>query len=252
MSSSLSQSSPARPICWRSMRPSRPPTRGNTRRIRHRRPRNPWLAQNSNDATKQIHARIKGIQNETNQVAITIEHATQQVVLLSDLVTRTGSALHAIDTVIQRVASVIATVHQTAEEQARATAIVSGTMSNIADITGTTWESAEQMRASMDHMAELAGILQAKIDMFRLSERLQATRSHGPPDAAASLNASQEYPDARQVIPRRLVPGGAIRPIAASFPAKSFPGAPAPDPYARSTSAATPPTGACHEHAGSQ
>lgn len=196
------------------------------------------LAQNSNDATKQIHARIKGIQNETNQVAITIEHATQQVVLLSDLVTRTGSALHAIDTVIQRVASVIATVHQTAEEQARATAIVSGTMSNIADITGTTWESAEQMRASMDHMAELAGILQAKIDMFRLSERLQANPATALPTQPPASTPPRNTPTPARSFPAVSFP--AAPSPAASFPAKSFPGAPAPDPYARSTPAATP------------
>ena len=141
------------------------------------------LAQNSNDATKQIHARIKGIQNETNQVAVTVEYATQQVVQLSDLVTRSGTALHAIDTVIQEIISEIAVVHRTAEEQAKATATVSGTMNAIAGITGATWESAEYMRASMDQLAELAAILQAKIEMFRLNERLHG----GPASSSASL-----------------------------------------------------------------
>ncbi len=139
------------------------------------------LAQSSNDATKEIHIRIKGIQNETNQVAVTIEHATQQVVLLSDLVSRSGAALHAIDETIQRITNVIAAMHQTADEQARAAATVSETMSNIADITGATWESAEQMRAAMDRLAELASILQSKIEKFRLGERLQIDSSAALP-----------------------------------------------------------------------
>ncbi|MGE5333847.1 MAG: methyl-accepting chemotaxis protein, partial [Nitrososphaerota archaeon] len=202
------------------------------------------LAQNSNDATKQIHARIKGIQNETNQVAVTIEHATQQVVLLSDMVSRSGAALHTIANVIQRVISVIATMHQTAEEQANAAVTISGTMANIADITRTTWESAEQMRASMDRLIELATALQAKIQRFRLSERLQSEAPvtafpTQPPAAAANVSS-----------PGSVSASNTPRPAAAfatSFPRVTFQtrpltGAPAPDPLASSATPVTPAT----------
>lgn len=175
------------------------------------------LAQNSNEATKQIQARIKVIQNETNQVAVTIEHATQQVVLLSDLVSHSGSALHAIDSAIQRMVNVIAAMHQTAEEQARAAATVSGTMANIAGITGATWESAEQMRASMDRLAELASILQAKIELFRLSGRLQPTGAPLPQQPPQL--PSQQPPMAQSGAHSGATP-------AASFPAASYPAQP--------------------------
>jgi methyl-accepting chemotaxis protein len=172
------------------------------------------LAQNSNDATKEIHVRIKGIQNETNQVAVTIEHATQQVVLLSDLVSRSGAALHAIDAAIQRIISVIATMHQTADEQARAAAAVSETMSNIADITGATWESAEQMRAAMDRLADLAGILQSKIDKFRLGEGLQS-------DSSAALPLPKTaYPPTTD--PRVTAASAAAAPIAPTAPTAPY------------------------------
>lgn len=188
------------------------------------------LAQNSNDATKQIHARIKGIQNETNQVAVTVEYATQQVVLLSDLVTRSGSALHAIDIVIQRIISEIATVHHTAEEQAKATATVSGAMNNIADITGATWESAETMRASMDRLADLATILRTKIEMFRLNDSLQANTVAAPPSQLPGT------------LPRTTATP------AASFPAVAFPAASQPpSPGSAASSPARPfadPSGA--------
>jgi methyl-accepting chemotaxis protein len=173
------------------------------------------LAQNSNDATKQIHARIKGIQNETNQVAVTVEYATQQVVQLSDLVTRSGTALHAIDTVIQEIIGEIAMVHRTAEEQAKATAAVSGTINAIAGIIGATWESAENMRASMDQLAELAAILQAKIEMFRLNERL-----HGGP-----ASSSTSLPLYSSGVSSGLTPGRTTSTPASSFPAVSFPAA---------------------------
>lgn len=181
------------------------------------------LAQNSNDATKQIHARIKGIQNETNQVAVTVEYATQQVVQLSDLVTRSGTALHAIDTVIQEIIGEIAVVHRTAEEQAKVTATVLGTMNAIAGITGATWEGAEYMRASMDQLAELAAILQAKIEMFRLNERLHG----GPSSSSASL------PLYSSGVSSGLTPGRITSTPASSFPAvpnpaTSSPGTPLP------------------------
>ena len=204
------------------------------------------LAQNSNDATKQIHARIKGIQNETNQVAVTVEYATQQVVQLSDLVTRSGTALHAIDTVIQEIIGEIAVVHRTAEEQAKATATVSGTMNAIAGITGATWESAEYMRASMDQLAELAAILQAKIEMFRLNERLHG----GPASSSTSLplyssgvssgltpgritsTPASSFP----AVPYPATSSPGTTPPAMSYPANPFAGAPPADPFATSTS----------------
>ncbi len=195
------------------------------------------LAQNSNDATKQIHARIKGIQNETNQVAVTVEYATQQVVQLSDLVTRSGTALHAIDTVIQEIIGEIAVVHRTAEQQARATTAVSGTMNAIAGITGATWESAEYMRASMDQLAELAAILQAKIEMFRLNERL-----HGGPASSSTSLPLYSSGVSSGLTPSRITSTPASSFPAVSFPATSSPGTPPPaTSYPANSFAGAPP-----------
>jgi hypothetical protein len=179
-----------------------------------------------------------------------VEYATQQVVQLSDLVTRSGTALHAIDTVIQEIIGEIAVVHRTAEEQAKATTAVSGTMNAIAGITGATWEGAEYMRASMDQLAELAAILQAKIEMFRLNERLQGglasssaslplyssgVSSGLTPGRSASTPASS-FPAVP--FPAASVPG--TTPPAMSYPANPFAGAPPADPFATSTSAPAP------------
>ena len=235
------------------------------------------LAQNSADAAKQIHARINGIQNETNQVAVTIEHATQQVGQLSELVARTGHSLHAVEGVAQRMVGMIAMVHQTAAEQARATGAVSDTMTTIADITDATWGSAEQTRSSMDHLAELASILQTKIELFRLNERLQSgdgAASAPHPAVASPANAplmggvppsasfpgvsfpGASFPGVRGV----PVPSGSVAPPAPVAPATSAPGAslpawslaeaPALDPYATSAPAQpVPATSSSEPHA---
>jgi methyl-accepting chemotaxis protein len=179
------------------------------------------LAQNSNEATKQISARIKGIQNETNQVAVTIEHATQQADLLSELVTQTSTALHAIDSIVQRVSSLITIVHQTADEQARTSTSVSDTMNAIAVITGNTWDGAEYMRASTDRLAELASILRSKIELFRLKEHLQTAY---PPDAPLAQPSAPAMPSTASY-PAASLPGQS-QPPAASYPSRSQPPAP--------------------------
>ena len=134
------------------------------------------LATSSAEATKQIHSRIKGIQNETNAVVVTIEHSTQQVVLQSELAAQAGSALEAVDLVTQRIAQAIGDMNATATQQAEAATAVSSSIGEIAQITTQTRDGMEQMRAAMDHLVELAGSLLASINVFRL-----AGNHHGPP-----------------------------------------------------------------------
>ena len=135
------------------------------------------LANSSAEAAKQIHARIRGIQNETNGVVVTIEHSTQQIVLQSELATQAGAALQAVDVVTQRIARSIAEMNETATQQADAAAMVSHSMSGIAQITAQTGESMEHMRESMDRMVELAASLLRSLGAFRLGDR---TRGNGP------------------------------------------------------------------------
>lgn len=131
------------------------------------------LANSSAEAAKQIHARIRGIQNETNGVVVTIEHSTQQVVLQSELATQAGAALQAVDVVTQRIHRSIAEMNETATQQADAAAMVSHSMSGIAQITSQTGESMEQMRASMDRLVELAASLLHSIGAFRLGDGMR-------------------------------------------------------------------------------
>lgn len=128
------------------------------------------LANSSAEAAKQIHARIKGIQNETNGVVVTIEHSTQQIVLQSDLATQAGAALQAMDGVIQRIAHSVAEINEAATQQADAAAMVSLSMSGIAQITSQTGESMEHMRGSMDRLVDLAASLLRSIGAFRLGD----------------------------------------------------------------------------------
>jgi methyl-accepting chemotaxis protein len=128
------------------------------------------LATNSAEATQAIHARIKGIQNDTNAVVVTIEEGTRQVVIQSDLAAQAGAALGAVDAVTQRIAGSIGDISQTAEQHAHASTKIATSMENIAQITAQTRDSMEHMRSSMERLADLAGFLQQSISIFRLGQ----------------------------------------------------------------------------------
>ncbi len=130
------------------------------------------LATNSAEATKAIHARIKGIQTDTSAVVVTIEESTRQVVIQSDLVAQAGAALEAVDVVVRRIAESIGEITQTAGQQAEVATRIAHSMEDIAGITSQTRDSMEQMRSSMEHLAELAESLLHSISVFRLGPAL--------------------------------------------------------------------------------
>lgn len=147
------------------------------------------LANSSAEAAKQIHARIKGIQNETNGVVVTIEHSTQQVVLQSEMATQAGAALQAVDGATQRIHRSVAEMNETATQQADAAAMVSHSMSSIAQITAETGDSMEHMRGSMDRLVELADSLLRSIGAFRLGD---GTRGAGLPLLPAAFSTVEQ------------------------------------------------------------
>ena len=128
------------------------------------------LANSSADATRQIHARIEAVQSETGEVARQIESSAEQVVLQSDLVSRAGSALEAVDSYTQRVAAAIQQISDIAMEQAAVAEQVIEAIRELAAISTEASDGMEQARASMDYLVDLAWALQEQIAQFRLRE----------------------------------------------------------------------------------
>src|SRR6185437_3296230 len=128
------------------------------------------LANSSAEATKQISATIKSIQNETNAVVVSMEQSTQQVVTQSGLATHAGSALQAMDTIMQRIVQHIEGISSAAAQQAAAGGSVARAMGDIAQITVYTARNIDQMHASMGRLTELAESLQRRVGVFQLSE----------------------------------------------------------------------------------
>ncbi|HEV2239037.1 MAG TPA: methyl-accepting chemotaxis protein, partial [Ktedonobacterales bacterium] len=125
------------------------------------------LATSSAEATNAIKGRINGIQSDTNSVVLSIEEGTREVVAQSDLALQAGAALESADAVIQRLASVLGEITQTAGQQAQSATSVAGSMEEIAAITTRTRDSTASMRAAMARLADLANTLVGSISGFR-------------------------------------------------------------------------------------
>ncbi len=138
------------------------------------------LANNSAEATRQISAKIKSIQNETNSVVISMEQSTQQAVTQSELVAHAGSALQAMDAVMQRIVQHIEGISSAAAQQANASGFVARSMNDIAQIAIYTTRQISQMHTAMAQLTELAESLQRRVNVFRLAESEPARQESLP------------------------------------------------------------------------
>ncbi|HEX8995862.1 MAG TPA: methyl-accepting chemotaxis protein [Ktedonobacterales bacterium] len=135
------------------------------------------LATNASDATRQISSHIQGVQNETHQVVVQIEHSVEQVVLQSEFVTQAGAALAEVDKLNQRLANDVQQINDIASEQARVATQVATVIKDLAGVSTETSDSMQQARASMDYLVELAETLQRQISSFRLRDGAEATNT---------------------------------------------------------------------------
>lgn len=144
------------------------------------------LATNSSEAAKQVAARIKSIQNETNAVVVSMEQSTQQVVMQSELVAHAGAALQAMDAITQRIAQHIEGISTAAAQQATASGFVAHSMNDLSQIAVYITRQISQMHTSTAQLTELAESLQRRLNVFRLAEPEQSrpesvlNRTSGP------------------------------------------------------------------------
>lgn len=188
------------------------------------------LATGSAEATRQIHARIQSVQNETSQVVAQIEHTTQQVVLQSEFALQAGAALEAVDVATQRIAEAIDQMRVIATQQAQTATQLAQAVTALAGGAIQTRDSMDQTRASMDYLVELANSLLRKIGMFHLGAEA--------PSAPLMLNAGA-YPGA--------YPGASRWPNSGAMGAEMPPGMPPTAPPSLGQEARSgplrPPTG---------
>lgn len=182
------------------------------------------LASNSAEASKSIQARVKAIQNETNGVVVTTEHSMQQIVEQSDLATKAGAALDAVDSVTQRIAAAIGEVSDTAASQAATAAAVAQAIASIASITAQARDGMAATGASMDQLVETAQTLLRSIGVLTLSgaaapQRPDELPALGPaggpfPPAAPAAPAASAWPSSPALSATISTPRGNTVPLA--------------------------------------
>ncbi len=126
------------------------------------------LAERSGEATKQIGAIVKTIQTDTQDAVSAMEKSTQGVVEGAKLSDNAGQALAEIGEVSRKLATLIETISQTTQTQAKAAGDVAVSMRNILGITEQATEGTKRTAQSVGQLATLAKDLKSSVANFKL------------------------------------------------------------------------------------
>jgi twitching motility protein PilJ len=129
------------------------------------------LAVRSTEATKKIAGLIKTIQGETNEAVAAMEKGIQEVVEGSKLANQAGQALVEIETVSRRLAELIQSISESADQQARGSDALAKSMGEISAITKQTADGTRLTAVSVNALAGLADELRESVSAFHLPGR---------------------------------------------------------------------------------
>jgi twitching motility protein PilJ len=129
------------------------------------------LAERSAGATKQIESLIHAIQSDTAAAVVAMEESTQQVVAGSRLADEAGGSLHAIQSVVADLATLISAISQSAQQHAGASTMVVSSMKEVSTVTQRTTEGTQETAERVSYLARLAEQLRASVAAFRLPSR---------------------------------------------------------------------------------
>ncbi|GFO67594.1 hypothetical protein GMLC_11730 [Geomonas limicola] len=127
------------------------------------------LAERTSEATQEISALIKGIQEETSRAVATMEQGVREVEQGTQQAARSGNALDAIQDQISAVFQQVNQIATAAEQQTATTREINGKMQQITEVIHTTANGAQDSAAAATNLARYAEDLQALVRQFRLS-----------------------------------------------------------------------------------
>jgi len=126
------------------------------------------LAERSTEATKKIHELVTTIQNDTNDAVLSMEKATQQVVSGTKVADSAGNALAEIESVSQRLSSLVEGISKDSNEQAETVIKVSEKVALVSDSSTDTSRKAQESANSIAKLLELAKDLETSVSRFKL------------------------------------------------------------------------------------
>ncbi|MEW5754877.1 MAG: methyl-accepting chemotaxis protein [Pseudomonadota bacterium] len=126
------------------------------------------LAERANDATSQIEALVKTIQNDTSEAITSMEKSTHEVVNGTKLAQAAGEALVEIESVSHELDEMMRNISAAAKQQTSVANNISETMNVIQDLTTQTSTGTNQTAASINNLADLANELRESVSGFKL------------------------------------------------------------------------------------
>ncbi len=127
------------------------------------------LAERSGEATKQIGAIVRTIQNDTQDTVSAMEESTREVVVGARLSDAAGQALAEIEKVSRELTELIDTISTATRQQAESATKVARKMQEILLVTGQTTAGTQKTAAAIGELAGLATELKGSVAGFKVS-----------------------------------------------------------------------------------
>jgi twitching motility protein PilJ len=128
------------------------------------------LAERSNRLTQQIAGLAQTIQSETKDVVASMEETIHEVVVGSTLADRAGQALVEIEQVSTRLAELIKSISESAQQQATSSEDISKAMANISKVTELVQTGSKRAADSVKMLVSLSDELRGSVAPFKLPE----------------------------------------------------------------------------------
>ena len=134
------------------------------------------LAERSNRLTRQIAGLAQTIQSETKDVVASMEETIHEVVVGSTLADRAGQALVEIEQVSTRLAELIQSISESAQQQATSSEDISKAMANISKVTELVQTGSKRAADSVKMLVSLSDELLGSVAPFKLPEDRNSRR----------------------------------------------------------------------------
>ena len=134
------------------------------------------LAERSNRLTRQIAGLAQTIQSETKDVVASMEETIHEVVVGSTLADRAGQALVEIEQVSTRLAGLIQSISESAQQQATSAEDISKAMVNISKVTELVQDGSKRAADSVKMLVSLSDELRGSVAPFKLPEDRNSRR----------------------------------------------------------------------------
>ncbi|MBD2104025.1 methyl-accepting chemotaxis protein [Leptolyngbya sp. FACHB-261] len=125
------------------------------------------LAERSAEATEEIDAIVRLIQEGTAQVVIAMEEGTQEVVQGTQLAAQAKERLVSIIEVSREINHLVVNISQAAQQQASVADVIAGTVQQMSQAAGETSKSAESVTDTLGSLNEVVDQLQNSVQNFR-------------------------------------------------------------------------------------